>query len=241
VPVTDLIVVRHGESVGNVAREDAEASGAELIPIDRRDPDIPLSDSGHEQAASLGRWLARLPEDERPTAVWSSPYRRAVQTATEALATAQLDLPMIKDERLRDRELGILDRLTGHGVEARYPAEAARRRYLGKLYYRPPGGESWSDVALRLRSVLAEIDLQRDERVLISCHDAVVLLLRYVLERLDEEALMEIAGGHAVGNASVTRLTRTDAGWRTTVFNDQSHLEPTEDTAHTGEPRESTS
>jgi hypothetical protein len=30
----DLILVRHGESVGNVAREAAEADGLEVIPID---------------------------------------------------------------------------------------------------------------------------------------------------------------------------------------------------------------
>ncbi len=196
-----------------------------MIAIDRRDPDVPLSDLGRRQAASLGLWLARVPPAERPTAVWSSPYLRAAETARIALDAAQLPLRVRVDDRLRDRELGILDRLTGRGVSARYPDEAERRRYLGKLYYRPPGGEAWTDVALRLRSLVAELEQGPDERVLMSCHDAVVLLLRYVLERLDEAELLEIAGARAVGNASVTRLVRDGAGWRAVLFNDQTHLD----------------
>ena len=235
------MVVRHGESEGNVARDAAEDAGAEVIAIDRRDPDVPLSELGREQAASLGHWLARLPQAEQPTAVWSSPDLRAAETARIALAAAQVPLPVRIDDRLRDRELGILDRLTGRGVSARYPDEAQRRRYLGKLYFRPPGGEAWTDVALRLRSLVAELERGPDERVLVSCHDAVVLLLRYVLEGLDERELMEIAGARAVGNASVTRLVRDGGGWHTTLFNDQSHLDGVAAAAGQGEGRGSAS
>jgi broad specificity phosphatase PhoE len=243
VPARELIVVRHGESEGNAARDAAEAAHDEVIPIDRRDPDVPLTALGQRQAASIGRWLAHLPPAERPTGVWSSPYLRAVQTARAALAAAGLSLPIRVDDRLRDRELGVLDRLTGRGVTARFPDEAARRRYLGKLYYRPPGGESWTDVALRLRSLITELDGPGEERLLISCHDAVVLLLRYVLEGLDEAALMEIAGARAVGNASITRLIRDGSGWRATLFNDQEHLDGTGGAAvaQAGEGRGSTS
>ncbi len=50
------------------------------------------------------------------TLVWSSPYRRAVQTAEIALQASGASLPVRLDERLRDRELGILDLLTWLGV-----------------------------------------------------------------------------------------------------------------------------
>ena len=65
------------------------------------------------------------------------------------------------DERLRDRELGVLDRLTRRGVEARHPEEAELRRRLGKFYHRPAGGESWADIALRVRTALADLDRSR--------------------------------------------------------------------------------
>jgi broad specificity phosphatase PhoE len=227
VSLDELLLVRHGESSGNVAREDAEADGAEVIDIDWRDADTPLSEHGRRQAQALGSWLGALPADRRPAHVWSSPYVRAADTARIAVAASELRLPVLLDERLRDRELGVLDRLTGHGVRTRFAAEAARRRLLGKLYYRPPGGESWADVALRLRSFLQDLRSERvDGTVLVVAHDAVILLFRYVLERLDEEQLLHLAKGASVGNASITRLARgTDGCWSTTEFGTVEHLE----------------
>ena len=222
-----LILVRHGESTGNVARERAESAGAEVIDIDQRDPDVPLSELGLRQAHAFGCWLAELDPAEQPAEVWSSPYRRAVQTAGTALAAAGLELPIRRDERLRDRELGILDLLTSSGVRDRFPAEAARRRWLGKLYYRPPGGESWTDVALRLRTFLADLD-RRDAAgsLLVVCHDAVILLFRYVLENLDEAALFDLARAGSIRNASVTTLQQDDNGeWHSTSHNDDDHLQ----------------
>jgi broad specificity phosphatase PhoE len=222
-----LILVRHGESTGNVARERAEAAAAEVIDIDMRDPDVPLSELGRQQAHALGCRLAELDPAERPAEVWSSPYRRAVQTAEEALKAADLSLPIRRDERLRDRELGILDLLTSSGVRNRYPEEAKRRRWLGKLYYRPPGGESWSDVALRIRSLLA--DLERTDTagpVLIVCHDAVIMLFRYILESLDETELFDLARTGSIRNASITTLQRSDAaGWQAVTENDDDYLQ----------------
>jgi broad specificity phosphatase PhoE len=222
VPPTELIAVRHGESEGNVAREAAEAEQAELITIDQRDADVPLSGRGRNQAAAVGRWLVDYAADQPLAAVWSSPYVRARQTAEIALQVAEVTVPVRVDERLRDRELGILDLLTGRGVAARYPDEAHRRRWLGKLYYRPPGGESWADVALRLRSFLRDVE---PGAVVVFCHDAVITLLRYVLEGLDEAALLELARTTTVENASVTRIVATsDGGWKVAGFNETEHL-----------------
>ena len=131
------------------------------------------------------------------------------------------------DERLRDRELGILDRLTKLGVEKRYPEEAERRRWLGKLYYRPPGGESWADVALRLRSVLDELNtLGKGHRVMLVCHDAVIMLFRYILEGMSEEELLDLAAGTTILNASITRYVRPSGSgpWTLDSFNVADHL-----------------
>lgn len=217
---SELILVRHGESVGNVEREEAERSGAEVIPIEWRDADTPLSEHGAKQADALGRWLGEQPV---PAAVWCSPYRRAHDTAQRALAAAALDVRLRIDERLRDRELGILDRLTTHGVASRYPTEATRKRELGKLYYRPPGGESWADVALRVRSFLR--DLAADGSVLICSHDAVIWLFRYVLQDLDERTLLTSAAHAMVPNTSVTRFVRTAEGWELVEFGATDHLD----------------
>jgi broad specificity phosphatase PhoE len=191
-----LWLVRHGQSQGNVARDAADEAGSHEIDIDMRDVDVPLSDLGFQQAEATGHWFAALPREQRPDIVLSSPYVRARQTA-EAIckAGALADGPSrtIVDERLREREFGIFDRLTTLGIRDRFPDEAAHRRRLGKFYHRPPGGESWADVVLRLRSMLNTINLHYcDKQVLVVCHQVVVLCFRYILEELDEAAILAI-------------------------------------------------
>jgi probable phosphoglycerate mutase len=219
-----LWIVRHGESTANVAATAAEASGAELIELTHRDADVPLSPTGEEQARATGRWLAGLPAAHRPDVAVVSPYLRAVRTAE--LVLAGTGVPASRDERLRDRELGILDGLTGHGVRRRYPEEAERRARLGKFYYRPPGGESWADVALRLRTLLG--DLRRDHaggKVLLFGHDALVFVLRYLVEGLTEAELMALTRQDVIANCSITGWSADEAGRLAPhVFNDVAHL-----------------
>jgi broad specificity phosphatase PhoE len=111
----------------------------------------------------------------------------------------------VVDERLREKELGALDRLTWVGIEQLFPDEAAYRARLGKFYYRPPAGESWCDVILRLRSALDTISLHyAGKRVLVIAHQVVVLCLRYLLENLDEKTILAIDAEGEVANCSVT-------------------------------------
>jgi hypothetical protein len=65
------------------------------------------------------------------------------------------------DERLREKEFGVMGGLTKRGIRERLPELDARRRKEGKFYYRPPGGESWCDVVLRLRSFWTSLALER--------------------------------------------------------------------------------
>jgi 2,3-bisphosphoglycerate-dependent phosphoglycerate mutase len=191
-----LWLVRHGQSQGNVARDAAHEAGLSVIDLEFRDVDVPLSDLGRQQAEATGRWFAALTDSERPEVIISSPYVRARQTA-EAIcdAGALIGGPAksIIDERLREREFGVFDRLTSRGIKEKFPEESEHRRRLGKFYHRAPGGESWADVILRLRSVLNTINLHyADRRVLVVCHQVVVLCMRYILEELDEAQILAI-------------------------------------------------
>ncbi|MDO9706803.1 histidine phosphatase family protein [Paracraurococcus lichenis] len=203
-----LWVVRHGESAGNLARRAAMAAGRTHIDTSGRDADVPLSALGERQARALGRWFAGLPEEERPEVVLSSPYRRARQTAgliraEGGLVAAPVDVMV--DERLREKEFGVLDRLTTRGIARHHPEQAEFRRVLGKFYHRPPGGESWCDVILRLRSALDTLSLRHGgARVLIVAHQVVVLCLRYLIENLDEEAVLAIDAAGDVANCGVS-------------------------------------
>lgn len=200
-------VVRHGQSAGNVARDEAEAARAHHIDLATRDVDAPLSDLGRRQAEALGRWFRALPAHEQPSAFLTSPYLRSLETM-ELLRTAgglAGDTRVIRDERLREKEFGILDRMTVFGIRHRYPEIAEQRQHVGKFYFRPPGGESWCDVILRLRSVLDTLTRDyRGERVLIVAHQVIVNCLRYLLERLTEAEILAIDRKGDVPNCGVT-------------------------------------
>ena len=205
---TTLWLVRHGESAGNVALAAAERAQLPTIDVDARDVDVPLSAVGEEQAAALGHWFARMPATARPTAILASPYRRACATAEIIARTIGLGLDgagFAVDERLREKEQGLFNRLTKLGITQRFPEEVERRRAVGKFYYRPPGGESWCDVLLRLRSVLDT--LARDylgERVLLVSHQVIVTCTRYLLEQMNEHEALTEDRVNPVPNCSVT-------------------------------------
>ena len=203
-----LWIVRHGESAGNVARDAAHAAGSADIDMGGRDVDVPLSALGQQQSEALGRWFASMPVGERPEVVLMSPYLRARQTAQAVKEAGGLSADFsgfVIDEWLREKEFGILDRLTRFGIEQRFPEHAAARALLGKFYFRPPAGESWCDVILRLRSVLDTTSLHYGgKRVLIVAHQVVVLCMRYLLETMDETTILAIDAEGDVANCAVT-------------------------------------
>jgi broad specificity phosphatase PhoE len=168
-----------------------------------------LSAAGEAQAEALGRWFAALPQDARPNVVLVSPYLRSRRTASLIVEVGGVapDTLTIGDERLREKEFGIVDRLTRTGIEERFPELAEARQRIGKFYFRPPGGESWCDVILRLRSVLDTISLHHSgqgTRVLIVANQVIVLCLRYLLEELDESQILAIDRAGDVANCGVT-------------------------------------
>lgn len=205
---SSLWIIRHAESAGNVARQRAYDQRAAVIEVAHRDMDVPLSELGRNQAAALGRWLRSVPADEVPTVALSSPYLRASETARIAMQECggpPAGLAIRRDERLRDRDFGILDRLTGRGIAERHPEQAELRAHFGKFYHRPPGGEAWTDVLLRLRSCYDTITREHHgEHVVIFAHDIVVTCFRYLLEGLSEADVLHLSNTVDIANCSVT-------------------------------------
>ena len=213
-----LFIVRHGESSGNVARDAANAARQPVIQTTCRDVDVPLSPLGERQARALGHWFGALPRDQKPTVVITSPYVRALQTTDviEQLAGfpyASPETRRIVDERFREKEFGVLDGLTRYGILERFPDQARLRASLGKFYHRPPGGESWCDVILRLRSAFEMLCREyHGERVLVVAHSVVVLCMRYIVEGLTEDEILAIDRANEVANCSVTRFDVNRSG-----------------------------
>lgn len=217
--LSELVLVRHGESIGNVADRQALDAGSPTLDIDIRDADVELSETGVQQARAVRDHLRRLPEDERPTAVVSSPYRRARQTAE--IATEGMDVPLVVDERVRERDLGAFDGLTWIGIERDYPQESARRQRVGKYYYRPPGGESWCDVVLRVRQLILELqERYAGERLWVFSHQATIMSFRVTLEGLEEADILKADKETPVANCSMTTYRPGDDGLELAAYGD---------------------
>lgn len=171
---------------------------------------------------ALGRWFAAGEGHGQPEVILCSPYVRAHATA-RLLRDAHGGLPnaiICADERLREKEFGILDGYTTAGIAAQIPEQAEFRRLLGKFYHRPPGGESWCDVILRLRSLLDTVSLHYAGRpVMIVAHQVVVLCLRYILEGLSEAEILAIDGAGDVANCSVTEYECGEGGMQLVRYN----------------------
>lgn len=200
-------VVRHGQSAGNVARDQAEAARSPWIDIATRDVDTPLSGLGRQQASALGEWFRGQDDTVKPTTILSSPYVRSLQSAQLIMEVGAFSAVsrIVHDERLREKEFGILDRMTKFGITAEYPKLSEQRQHVGKFYFRPPGGESWCDVILRLRSVIDTLTRDyRRQRVLIVGHQVIVNCFRYLFERMTEAEVLELDRKSDVPNCSVT-------------------------------------
>ncbi|MFI5395324.1 MAG: histidine phosphatase family protein [Candidatus Binatia bacterium] len=190
--VSNLVLVRHGESTRNLAKAKAEAEKSETYGHDERDMDVTLTARGQRQAKETGE---RLPQHlgfafDR---AFASPYRRTVQTAELVLASQGGPVKTALEERVREKEFGVLDGLTKLGIKRRYPHEAERKKRDGKYYYRPLGGESYPDVNQRVHAFLGMLIREcPGQNVLVVCHSVIVLSFRRLLERLSEKDLLDI-------------------------------------------------
>ena len=155
-------LIRHGESVSNAA---GRVQGQD---------DVELSVTGREQAQAVAAWSRSLlsaadapPVDE----LWSSPLRRARETA-EAIAAAT-GLPLRIDERLRELHAGIFQGHLWADLEARFSELVARWR-SGDADYAIPGGESRAELAARGRAVLELLAARPARGMIVVAHGGIL-------------------------------------------------------------------
>ena len=115
-----LVVIRHGQSRLNVAKDLMDEGVVETISMlaDIRDVDIDLTDVGEWQAEQTGIYLA----DSEPFDIcFSSPYRRALKTAEIIASKLPYPLKIFKDNRIREKEFGTLHCMTTEGIKKQFP------------------------------------------------------------------------------------------------------------------------
>ncbi|WP_067653071.1 histidine phosphatase family protein [Nocardia harenae] len=212
-----LEAVRHGETPINVAGANP-AVARPYLP----DSQVFLTERGARQAVDVGRRFAALPQDELPDLVLCSPYPRARRTWEIAAAELASPPPFRIDDRLHDRDRGRFRVMSQARARLLHPDEAAAED-RDPLGYRPPEGESFRDVADRVGAVVAELLDPGPERVLIVAHDAVVLMLRQVLEHLPDPEMLALAERGLAGNGSITSWHR-DPDFRLLAYDVRTHL-----------------
>lgn len=146
-----ILLVRHGESLGNVDP---------LIHATTADHTVPLSERGHEQAREAGRVVAEhlrdALDDDRPhVRLWVSPYKRTRQTADELTSVAGAWITdRVEHILLCEQQFGLFDGVLEKELPERFPAEWSYYdmlcRFGGKFWARMPQGESRFDVAKRI-------------------------------------------------------------------------------------------
>ena len=200
--VTTLVLVRHGETAWNV---EGRIQGH---------MDIALNELGEAQAQAVGKRLA----GEKFVSVYASDLLRAYCTARPALTDPGSTI--IKDARLRERHLGVLQGLTGD--EARAGQPAAWHAFKSRDPDLPlAGGESLGEFSRRVTGFLDEIARNHaGERILAVTHGG-VLDAAY---RHARGMPLSAARDFPIYNASVNVLCHDHRGWRIESWGDVSHL-----------------
>jgi len=203
----DLVLVRHGESVGNAAIKMAK-SGEEVAPAHRQHSSRRwvLTDTGQQQALAAGEWLREngLANYDR---YYSSPYVRTIQTAA---LLSLVDASWWLEPLLRERDRGF-EVVSGEDERAATFPHSVRTRREDRFLWRPTGGESIPDVDLRLRQVLATLAREMDgQRVICVTHEDVMDALRFRLEKMTIEEWTELneSDTEPVGNGWILHYTR---------------------------------
>lgn len=207
--VTRLVLVRHGEAVCNVAGVVGGLRG-----------DTGLTDVGRAQVGAVAARLARTGELGSVEALYSSPLRRAQETA-ELLAPA-LDawregpaLEVVSDCGLCELHPGEADGLTWAEYSARYPEPHWDADPCEAF---SPGGESWSGFVDRAAAALRSLaDRHQGSTVVVACHAGVVeasLLRLLPVDRSVWRLRLRTAHG------SITRWEHGPYGWVLQRYND---------------------
>jgi len=156
---TELILIRHGETVWNSQQRMQGHSNSDL------------SEEGRAQIESLGQWMKNVSFDH----IYSSDSLRARQTAEAITKYSGHTLKI--DQRLREKNLGVFEGLTTEEAKERHPEIFRLFKTAGSNYVIDEG-ESTQQLLDRALEFIEEIRLmQPDQRVVLVTHGGVVRVL----------------------------------------------------------------
>lgn len=147
--------------------------------------DPPLNDNGIRQALGLHKLLKDIPF----TGIFSSPLQRAMQTAVLVGDISPASVKQV--EQFKEINLGAWEGLTVDEVRHRFPGEYEQRG-RDMEYFRPEGGESFADLAVRSNPVLFSLAKTFIGPLLVVAHAGVNRVLLSSLKQRPLHRLLEI-------------------------------------------------
>jgi len=178
-----LVLIRHGQSLWNLQNRFTGWV------------DVPLTATGEDEARRAGELLRGSAFD----VAYTSALSRAQETLRLAIETAGIQVPIIRDVALNERDYGDLSGLNKAATAERYGSEQVHI-WRRSFDIAPPGGESLKDTAARTlpffeRAILEDIRAGQDVLVVAHGNSNRSIVMR--LDGLDEESItsLEIATG----------------------------------------------
>lgn len=193
-----LVLIRHGQTDWNAQERWLGST------------DMPLNGVGTAQAGAAAGWFAHL----QPVAIWSSPLRRARQTADTVAAL--IGAPVHTDGRLAEMDFGAFEGKQWPQIEAAQPELWAWRR--GEHDCRWGGtGETGAEVAARVSECLAEIDASTPAgTILVFSHGTAIRMGIGGLLGWDFPTVWRL---QSMANCCASRVHRDEGQWRLGRYN----------------------
>ncbi len=177
----NLFLIRHGETDWNRAKRFQGRT------------DIPLNDLGREQALSLCPRMTELKID----LVVSSSLTRAYETAL--IAIQDIKLPIQKDDRLQETNIGEAEGLTYEEMTEKWGAghiERWRSYEERDLDFRYPNGESKRQMMVRVREAVLDIAQNNmNQNIAVFAHGMVMRALTFAFHQGVEWDLTQFHNG----------------------------------------------
>lgn len=210
----DLFLVRHGQSEGNAAKRLSEKGDHSAFSEEFRErhtSDFRLTEEGRRQARAAGAFLVKELSAESIDRFYVSEYARAKETAGLLLIPNALWYP---DSYLSERDWGDCDSLPENERKERF-GDALERRKKEPFFWRPPNGESFNQLCLRVDRFLDTLHREcSDKRVLVVCHGEVMRAMQIRLERISQEMFRYLTfsdiSADRIHNCQITHYTRRD-------------------------------
>jgi broad specificity phosphatase PhoE len=206
----DIILVRHGQSEGNLAQKQSKKGDSTLWSEEfhkRHTSRYRLTDLGREQAIAAGKWIKEN-ISENFDSYYCSEYVRAKETAS---LLGFDGAEWLSEFYLREQDMGVLANLSTNERKEKYSHEI-NRKHLDAFYFAPSGGESIASCCIRIERWLQDIRVNCPGfRIVCVCHGNILKSLRIRLERMSQENwhLLD-TDEYKTNNCQVIHYTRRD-------------------------------